>query len=109
MNTAEGLELELVKQRIAPLCAFSLGREQIEQLEPSFQPLFLEKQNARVADLVRLAFENKEPLSLYRQLQALEGEVVQEPVSTPKRHWPLLADGILLLVTILCVAVWKIM
>ena len=69
----------------------------------------LEKQNARVADLVRLAFENKEPLSLYRQLQALEGEVVQEPVSTPKRHWPLLAGGILLLVTILCVAVWKIM
>ncbi len=50
MNTAEGLELELVKQRIAPLCAFSLGREQIEQLEPSFQPLFLEKQNAQIRE-----------------------------------------------------------
>ena len=48
MTIGNGLELELIKQQIAQLCAFSLGRQKIEELQPSFSPLLIAKENRRI-------------------------------------------------------------
>lgn len=48
-----GLELELIKERIAPFCAFSLGKEKIAALQPSFQPLVIAKENRRSAEALQ--------------------------------------------------------
>ncbi|MEG0176719.1 endonuclease MutS2 [Anaerorhabdus sp.] len=45
-----GIELETIKTQIANFCAFSLGREKIEALEPSFSPLIIRRENARIKE-----------------------------------------------------------
>ncbi|MEG0076563.1 MAG: endonuclease MutS2 [Anaerorhabdus sp.] len=49
MSTA-GIELEVIKNQIANLCAFSLGQQKILSLEPSFSPLLLRRENKRIKE-----------------------------------------------------------
>ena len=57
MNSSNGLELALIKQQIAQLCAFSLGKQKIEELQPSFSPLVIAKENRRIAEALQAVIQ----------------------------------------------------
>ena len=53
MGMTSGLELELIRKQISQYCAFSLGKQKIEELQPSFQSLVIEKETRRVAQALQ--------------------------------------------------------
>lgn len=53
MKMFSGIELETIKAQMASLCAFSLGSNKIMELEPSFSPLVLRRENKRIEEALR--------------------------------------------------------
>lgn len=50
MMDYHGLELKSIKEQMANLCSFSLGRERILELEPSFNFLVIRQENKRIKE-----------------------------------------------------------
>ncbi|MFQ8583261.1 MAG: hypothetical protein ACLSA6_12430 [Holdemania massiliensis] len=85
MTIGNGLELELIKQQIAQLCAFSLGRQKIEELQPSFSPLLIAKENRRIAEALQAVIQFG-PMPFYgiRDLSRSLHTVLRDGVCTPQ-------------------------
>ena len=51
MNQLENsLELNIIIEQIAGLCSFSLGQDAVRALEPSYDPLVIRNENARIRE-----------------------------------------------------------
>ena len=85
MNSSNGLELALIKQQIAQLCAFSLGKQKIEELQPSFSPLVIAKENRRIAEALQAVIQFG-PMPFYgiRDLSRSLHTVLRDGVCTPQ-------------------------
>ncbi len=53
MEENSSLQLDLIKDSIAELCSFSLGKEQILNLEPSYDPLLIKRECQRSEEALR--------------------------------------------------------
>lgn len=83
MNTA-GIELEVIKNQIASLCAFSLGQEKILSLEPSFSPLILKRENARIKEALACTIKySSMPLSGLKDITLLLEQAKKGMTLTP--------------------------
>lgn len=54
MKKYQGIELDVIKDEISKFCSFSLGKNKILSLEPSFNPLILQRENQRIKEALML-------------------------------------------------------
>lgn len=82
-----GLELELIKQQIIPFCAFSLGREQIEQCQPSFQVLKIAQEIRRTQEALQATIQfGSMPFYGVKDIQHILTAVLRDGVCTPMEY-----------------------
>ncbi|MFV0380446.1 MAG: endonuclease MutS2 [Anaerorhabdus sp.] len=57
MNDFKGLEFDIIKKQIADICFFNIGSKKILELQPSFNPLVITRENQKIKEALLLTIK----------------------------------------------------